>query len=401
MFQSPASTARIHIRALGFALVLVLLTLAGSMPLFQHLEQRYIRDLIRKPYAEKNQGEFIQREAFVRDDVLPAYGSSELRLPMKNRADEFFRDAPTGFQVCPIGKAGNTALLMAEKIAALGDTVRGKKVVILVSYTWFQRPAVPAEHYAGNFSPYQVLSLLSSTEITDAIRDRIVTRIRDYPSTYEKEPVLAGYLNALSGQGMWPRTRLKFYGALARIQMAVWDWEDHFGSCCTLFSHGALEGESWHTEPREIDWEKLAPRSPKREVTPIPVTDADDELPAVGVRDDEFISSMNRSKEWADLALLLDLLHAQQAKALIINMPLRGIYDDAHGISGLARNYYYHRLEAVCRRHHVPVEDFQEHDHDGDFTVGGSTHPTSKGWLHMDRVIDDFFHDRMLRPAKK
>lgn len=395
-----ASRPRVHLRALVGALLLCAVVVVGALPLLRRTELRYMHDLMRKPYAEKNQGLFVQREAFLRDDVLSAYGSSELRLHMKNRADDFFRNAPTGFQVCPVGAAGNTSLLMAEKIAALGSATRGKKVVLLVSYTWFRRPAVPPDHYAGNFSPYQAMSILTSPDLTDAMIERIAARMKDYPGSYASEPALAGYLRAMTGKGLLPGLTKKTCRLAMRAQMAIFDWEDHFGSCCTLLSHGAVEGERWRPDPQEIDWERLAPRSPPRPAVVVTPTDATDGAADAGARDDEFVASMVNSVEWADLSLLLDLLNSQGVKAIVINMPLRGVFDDAHGISSRARDYYYSRLLAICRRHHCPVEDFHEHDHDGDFTVGTSTHPTAKGWLHIDRVIDDFYHDRTLRPAK-
>ena len=70
-------------------------------------------------------------------DVLPIYGSSELIHPIPDRSSAFFRTAPTGFQVSPVGKAGSTSMIILEKLGGLGTNLRGKRVAISLSPSWF------------------------------------------------------------------------------------------------------------------------------------------------------------------------------------------------------------------------------------------------------------------------
>ena len=41
------------------------------------------------------------------------------------------------------------------------------------------------------------------------------------------------------------------------------------------------------------------------------------------------------------------------------------------------------------------VNTFSDHDLDPEFTVKGSTHLTTKGWMYLNRVLNDFYHDRL------
>ncbi len=92
--------------------------------------------------------------------VLPLYGSSELIIGVPDRANKFFQNAPTGFQVSPVGTIGTTSLVILQKIAALGSDLRGRRLAISLSPVWFLMPATKVDWYEGNFSP------LAASELT-------------------------------------------------------------------------------------------------------------------------------------------------------------------------------------------------------------------------------------------
>ena len=78
---------------------------------------------------EKLSGIAVQAEAFREPTMLPVYGSSELTQPQPNRPDDFFRLRPTGFDVFPIAYPGETDLVIATKLAALGSLAHGRQAV--------------------------------------------------------------------------------------------------------------------------------------------------------------------------------------------------------------------------------------------------------------------------------
>jgi D-alanine transfer protein len=73
--------------------------------------------------------------------ALPLYGSSELIFPpVPEKASSFFRTAPTGFQVSPVGHGGTTSLIVLQKVSALGSDLRGKKLAISLEPGWLLNP---------------------------------------------------------------------------------------------------------------------------------------------------------------------------------------------------------------------------------------------------------------------
>src|SRR5438552_18956194 len=98
----------------------------------------------------KKQVMFIQRTVAREKSVLPLYGSSELIIGVPNRANKFFQNAPTGFQVSPVGTVGATSLIILQKIAALGSDLRGRRLAVSISPAWFLMPATRVDWYEGN-----------------------------------------------------------------------------------------------------------------------------------------------------------------------------------------------------------------------------------------------------------
>src|ERR1700759_4020331 len=89
-----------------------------------HLERSTIHATAPKDFFIKNQGLAFQRAAARTPDMLLLYGSSELTDAVPNRASDFFSTEPTGFEICPVGKAGASSLIILQKLAALGADLR-------------------------------------------------------------------------------------------------------------------------------------------------------------------------------------------------------------------------------------------------------------------------------------
>ena len=133
-----------HLVSALIACTIVVGILCGGRLLAMQLERKTVHWIAPKDFFIKNQGLAFERAAARRPDILLLYGSSELNDPIPNRASDFFSKAPTGFQVCPVGKAGTTSLIILQKLGALGSELRGRKVAISLSASSFFTPAVEA-----------------------------------------------------------------------------------------------------------------------------------------------------------------------------------------------------------------------------------------------------------------
>src|SRR5437764_13600183 len=163
-----------------------------------HLDRRTLGWTEPQQFQLKNQGMVFQRTAARARRVLPLYGSSELIIGVPDRANKFFQNAPTGFQVSAVGTVGATSLIILQKIAALGSDLRGRKLAVSISPVWFLMPATRVAWYEGNFSLLAASELTFGSTVDFELKRDIASRMLQFPGTHDKSPLLEFALRRLS-----------------------------------------------------------------------------------------------------------------------------------------------------------------------------------------------------------
>ena len=359
-----------------------------------HLEHTTVSSTAPELFPLKNQGLAFQNAAVRAADVLPFYGSSELiNPPIPERASVFFRTAPTGFQVSPVGKGGMAPLIILQKVGALGSDLRGKKLAISLSPGLTTNPGQKA--YAGNFSLMAASEMVFGTAIDFELKQEIASRMLECPSTLEKSPLLEFALRRLASDRWLGRVVFCALWPIGKVQNALLEMQDHFAALDYIW-HQVKPAPRRHLEI--IDWPKLITT-----VSALKTTDEDkpkkssslDEQIAPASRDAAFRNRMDVAPGWTDLELLLRTLASVDARPLLLSMPMAGQFYDQAGMSRSARESYYKRLRALAQRYNVTLIEFKEHDEDPAFLYRHQSHLTAKGWIFYDRALDDFFHGRV------
>jgi D-alanine transfer protein len=358
-----------------------------------HLEKRTLRATAPRPFGLKNQGLAFQRAGWQSADVLPIYGSSELRQRQLENTSHFFRTAPTGFQVSAVGKAGTTSIIILQKLAALAADVHGKKVAISLSPSWFFAPIVNPRYYEGNFSLEAASGMIFSGALDFELRRDIAVRILQCPPVPSATPLLRFALERLAS-GSW-LDRVVFWALwpMGKAQNLVLDLQDHFESLMFIFQR-VKSAPLLHREA--LDWPKLMARatddaaaSAKTWILPDP-----EDTPIGHTSDAAFLARIAQAHEWIDLELLLRTLTKLHVRPLILSMPIPGEFWERCGISRSARQVYYDKVRVVAQRYNCALADFSDHDGDADFLIVPRNHLTAKGWMFYNRVLDNFFHGR-------
>src|SRR5215469_6093004 len=120
--NAPTRKQRPHVFAALIALGVAAIILFAAQRILIHVEHTTIASTAPESFGLKNQGLAFQRAAAHSPNVLPIYGSSELLQPeAPQRGNIFFRTAPTGFQLSPVGTGGANPLTMLQKVGALGS----------------------------------------------------------------------------------------------------------------------------------------------------------------------------------------------------------------------------------------------------------------------------------------
>jgi D-alanine transfer protein len=363
-----------------------------------HLEHATVLSTAPDLFLLKNQGLAFQRAAARAPNVFPIYGSSELLVPaVPEKGNNFFRAAPTGFQLSPVGGGGANPLIMLQKIGALGSDLRGKKLAISLSPGWFLTPKPSWKGYTGNFSLMAASEMVFGTALDFELKREVASRMLQCPSTLEKSPLLEFALTRLASGRWLDRVIFCALWPLGRAQTAIMELQDHF-SALSYIRRKIKAAPQCH--PKILDWPKLIARVEAAKTTDWARGSEPSRLNAQirpGSRDVGFRYGVNVSPSWIDLELLLRTLARVHARPLLLSMPIAGEFYDHAGISRSAREDYYTKLRALVQRYHFALVEFEAHDEDSAFLLRHQSHLTAKGWIFYNRALDDFFNERVPR----
>jgi len=387
-----------HLYAGIIALGLAAIILFAAHRVLIHFEHATIVSTAPEIFAIKNQGLVFQRAAAHSPKVLPIYGSSELLRPAApERGNIFFRTAPTGFQLSPVGGGGANPLIMLQKVGGLGSALRGKRLAFSLSPSWFCTAKPGTQGYKGNFSPMAATEMVFGTALDFGLKRDIAARMLQFPETLEQRPFLEFALRRLASGQLLDRVVFCALWPAGKIQTALYELEDHWA---------ALHHIRRQTKPplrlqeQTIDWPQFIAKASKAEPADAGMIQQPSRLDRKitrGSRDVGFLTGVKTSTAWIDLDLLLRCLARVHARPLILSMPLGGDFYDHAGVSRSARDEFYRKLPALVEQYHFPVVEFQEHDEDPAFLIRHESHLTAKGWAYYDRALDDFFHGRLPR----
>src|SRR5215471_10949375 len=375
-----------HLMSALIACAIIIAILCSGRMLAIHLERKTVHWIAPKDFFIKNQGLAFERAAARRPDILLLYGSSELIDPIPNRASDFFASAPTGFQVCPVGKAGATSLIILQKLGALGADLRGRKVAISLSASSFLRPDVRPDYYAGNFSVIAASNILFGNAIDFDLKAAIAKRMLQFPDTLAEDSLVELAARCFASGRTSDRIILMALWPLGKLKNAMLDLQDHFEALVYILA-GGRPAPDWLRPNHSQRLHAPKSKDPKREsfhtITP--------------GRDAAFRSRVAAASEWTDLELLFRTLAELKADPLILSMPIDAYA--ATGVSRSAREVYYERMRELAQRYHFPVVEFEQHDADPGFLITRREHPTPRGWMIYNRALDDFFRTNKWRPS--
>jgi D-alanine transfer protein len=372
------------------------------------LTAHYIQPLAPGIFDQKNHGILLQKEAFAQPNLLPIYGSSELVRPSQYHVIELFQNYPTGFAVFPVGDLGTPPLIFVESLAGVGADLRGKKVVISLSPIWFtSHEALRKDTYIGNFSTLQAGEVAFSTELSLELKQQLARRMLYYPQTLDRDPLLRFALEKLADGS--PFSLVLYYAVfpLGKLENLMLGIQDDVHMIVYIVRKRGMNPIVPH-QPASFDWQALATKAEQdyqKQSNNNPFAINNDwwnqfynylKKLENSSNDQQFLEATKVAEGWTDLDLLLQELKELGAEPLILSMPIHGPFFDYMGVSSQARMAYYQKLRQVAKSYGVPEVDFAEHDGDKYFFKDQTSHPSPKGWVYIDQVLDSFYHGTLL-----
>lgn len=384
------------------ALGLVVAAAGAGLFFCERLETRYIHEVAPEFTDAKLQGVTLQEHAFAQDNLLVLYGSSELVREMPNNASEFFRDYPTGFRVFPVGKPGTTALSVLQKIAAVGDDLKGRKVAYSISPGVFFSEIFDPQYYEGNFSDLQALELAFSSDLSRNLKRDVARRMLDFPKTLHGKWLLDFALRRLAGDTSFDHVLYDAVIPLGWVDKAFRRAQDHVEAALQIIENNEKLAIVGAQPRRTLNWNHLLARAAQfvnRGAVQAKRKEVAQRRAAKSSREKMIMQAVTNAREWTDLELLMRGFKELGAQPLLLSMPVEDIRLEVYGASPALRTAYEKRLHKLAANYSLPLLDFREHESDPAFLIDFLDHLSGKGWLYYDKALDDFFHGRLVTLA--
>jgi D-alanine transfer protein len=355
------------------------------------------------------QGVILQEKALTYRDILPVYGSSEFSAESEFHPWKVFDGKTTGFVPFLVGRGGSQDLVHSLSLAAQGDTLKGKKVAVILSVQWFTPEGMKEEHLAQNFSPLQTYRILYNNTISPETKGQIVARLLDYPEVLQKYPNLYQNLLHYQAKGWGAFSPKIMYQTLGWIEMQGLFLQDAVQTAQfvpllneeVIARNSGVSSDPSLNSGKSLPWNTLREKAQKqgKELTTnnsfglmnsyynkyvLPKLDES--------KGSEKNARLYPSPEYEDLEILMNLLQEQEAEALFILVPLNGAWYDYTGFPIAERNAFYQRVSTRVRDNGFQIADFSGHEYDTYF-LQDIMHLGWKGWVYVDEALDTFYHE--------
>ncbi|MBR7141956.1 MAG: D-alanyl-lipoteichoic acid biosynthesis protein DltD [Clostridia bacterium] len=347
----------------------------------------------------KIQGCLLTQLSAAREDNVLIYGSSELRTDyISTHPSNFFAYRQGGFQVNLIGRGSCQSIIHAFSIAANGESLRGKKVVLITSPQSFVSGGITPDMFAANFSQQQFLRIMQGDlpeELKAVFAQRTQTLLEQYETQFgtrapatQAAHTLANLYNKGSQAAMF------FLSPYFRLSSVLAETADAVQASRVL----AQTAEDQPAQVTDIDWQQArqeAVETAKRESNNNDFgiengyynTYIGSRLPRMKGKDSHL--SYSESVEYDDLRLLFEVCRAYDITPLFVSVPLHGSWSDYCGFTAEKRAEYYQKVRAVAEEYQVQVADFTAEEYTPYFLCD-VMHLGWVGWLEVNRAICDF-----------
>lgn len=358
-------------------------------------------------HTEKITGRTLIQQSAAQEDTLLIFGSSELRTTeISTHPANFFSGKRADFQVDLIGRGSCQSLIHALQIAASGDALRGKKVVLITSPQSYMEGGIASDLFMANFSPQGYLELLADESLSDEVKTYLSRRVaelteeyKSLPDTSPVDPAVAALAEHTADPTIVSTMRDALLTPYYGFSRWLFDLKDKV-SVRDILAIG--EDFSAPGEPLVIDWaaeEQAAISEGKAMSSNNDFWMLDDyyttyigsRLERQKGRDADL--SYSQSKEYDDLRILFVICREKGIQPLFIHVPLHGKWSDYTGFDAGRRAEYYQNVREIAAEYSVQMLDLTGYEYE-EYFMCDTMHLGWKGWLAVDQALIDYYYDR-------
>lgn len=329
------------------------------------------------PHGDKTVGLWISNEKNasydmvaenISGDTMLYLGSSEFDHGTENPAHPSNLFNREDMDVMCIGGAYNQCLTHAIAVGALGPELESKKVVLLVSPTWFLAGRDSAKRYGMRFIKNYYTPMMNNPLLSDDTKKEL------------------GGLTRLTGNRSSIKRKLDGEKYLVRSGLA---W-----GCDGRAVAESLRGEVSTGEPDFAALRRQTEKSSKKELRKKYNMRKDARPMKRGVlkraKNKHAGKKMTGSKEYDYLQLFIDVCREQNIELMLVLQPVNGKWYDYTGLERSERQQCYRKIGQIAEANNVRFYDLSGEEYTEGFFLD-AVHPSEKGWLMINEEVYKFY----------
>ncbi|QAT43370.1 D-alanyl-lipoteichoic acid biosynthesis protein DltD [Aminipila luticellarii] len=334
---------------------------------------------------------------------IVVFGSSEFEHGQKTiyHPKAMFRDFE--FNPMLIGAGYYQCLEHAITLAAVGDSVETKKVVLLLSPSWFRKEGVIDTAFASRFSEGSYIEMLQNGNLSPETKRYIENRTNHLlqvdPATLKRvhiyDRVLTEDKNSLM-DGVSYRVYENYLREKDRQSVILQAKLFHLES-----------DQNKGNEDKEIDWSAYMNRAEAQGekenqnpfyMSPKGFTRAEYKLHGRAVPEKRKVRNCYTvSPEYDDFKCFLDICRQLHIEPLVVALPVNGYYYDYTGFPADTRTKYYENIRALTKEYGVQLIDLSNEEFTKYFFEDG-IHLGGKGWVTVNEALYNFYDENKKQP---
>lgn len=341
---------------------------------------------------------FLSREGIVRnqdENTMVIFGSSEFEQGKYSdyHITNFFKEDE--FVPMLLGRNQSQSLQNAVTLSSIGNDLKNKKIVCILSPQWFQRKGIANESYAFRFSENNYVGMLQNDKISDELKEKMINRTTSLLKGAD-EPMLE---------------RVELYNRIFftkdatlkdKVTYRLYDTFNQEKDRLRVIEKATYRGIGREADgpykEGSYDWDALyaAADMESQQLSDNPLYmeqgfyEKNEKLIKKKKGSDKGRKFRKKSKEFKDLAIFLDVCKELDIEALVIVAPNNGYWLSNTEYPQKVRDKTYAKIIKVAEKHGAQVCDLSGEEFTPYFFMD-NFHFSGKGWVKINEAIYKFY----------
>lgn len=368
---------------------------------YRALEKAYMDSVGEKLFVEKFQGVDIQKIIFSNQSNVGMFGSSELSsYEIPTHPVNTFSQKAADFQIVPIGRGYSQSIIHAINFAALKDTLKGKKLMFIISPQWFTPEGLDKNNFPINFSEIQYYKMMFDMKLSAQSKQYISKRVKELTDGNESLKQVNFCAKVNSSEDFSSKVLRIINKPNYFIRYKTLSIKDKVATIKAIKDIPEAEKHNNNKVIKDFDWQQ---ELSKVEVIAKEKTTNNDFFIDNSYYDKYVKEKFSQSKgiykqqsylnspEYNDLKVLLDICKENSIKPLFVSVPVHGKWYDYCEFPKEDREKYYKNINSIIKSYDFDLLDLSKYEYEPYF-LKDIMHLGWKGWIQIDKEINEYYH---------